>query len=60
MAPETGVQSQTQKMVLDAALLNTQYYKVRMKGKMELRPPQHLGVEAFEKRAFMSPLTTVG
>ena len=25
----------TQKMVLDAALLNTQYYKVRIKGKME-------------------------
>ncbi len=25
----------TQKMVLDAALLSTQYYKVRIKGKME-------------------------
>ena len=25
----------TQKMVLDAALLNTQHYKVRLKGKME-------------------------
>ena len=25
----------TQKMVLDAALLNTQHYKVRIKGKME-------------------------
>ena len=25
----------TQKMVLDAALLNTQYYKVRIKGKVE-------------------------
>ena len=25
----------TQKMVLDALLLNTQYYKVRIKGKME-------------------------
>ena len=26
----------TKKMVLDAALLNTQYYKVRIKGKVEL------------------------
>ena len=26
---------QTQKMVLDAAVLNTQYYKVRIKGKVE-------------------------
>ena len=25
----------TQKMVLDAVLLNTQYYKVRIKGKVE-------------------------
>ena len=25
----------TQKMVLDASLLNTQHYKVRMKGKVE-------------------------
>ena len=25
----------TQKMVLDAALLNTQYYKLRIKGKVE-------------------------
>ena len=34
----------TQKMVLDAALLNTQHYKVRVKGKVEqskkwIRPP---------------------
>ena len=27
--------SKTQKMVLDAALLNTQYYKVQIKGKVE-------------------------
>ena len=27
--------STTQKMVLDAALLNTQHYKVRIKGKVE-------------------------
>ena len=38
MVQETEVQSQVesyQKMVLDTALLNTQYYKVRIKGKME-------------------------
>ena len=35
MVQETGVQSQTQKMVLDAALLNTPRYKVRIKGKVE-------------------------
>ena len=41
MVRETGVQSQVEsyqrlkKMVLDAALLNTQHYKVKIKGKME-------------------------
>ena len=41
MARETWVQSQvesyqkTQKMVLDASLLSTQHYKVRIKGKVE-------------------------
>ena len=41
MVQETGVQSlvksyqNTQKMVLDAALLNTQHYKVWIKGKVE-------------------------
>ena len=29
------VPPQTQKMVLDATLLNTQHYKVRIKGKVE-------------------------
>ena len=29
------VKPKTQKMVLDAALLNTQHYKVRIKGKVE-------------------------
>ena len=29
------VKPMTQKMVLDASLLNTQYYKVRIKGKVE-------------------------
>ncbi len=38
---ETGVQFQVEsyqrlkKMILDAALLNTQHYKVRIKGKVE-------------------------
>ena len=41
MARETWVQSQVEsyqrlkKMVLDATLLNTQHYKVRIKGKVE-------------------------
>ena len=30
---EIGVQSKLKKMVLDISLLNTQYYKVRIKGK---------------------------
>ena len=41
MVSETGVQSQVEsfqrlkKMVQDTPLLNTQYYKVRIKGKVE-------------------------
>ena len=41
MVRQTGVQSQveswpkTQKMVLDTTLLNSQHYKVRIKGKVE-------------------------
>ena len=41
MVQETGVQSQVEsyqsflKTVLDAALLNTQHYKERIKGKVE-------------------------
>ena len=52
-------------MVLDSALLNTQYYKVRIKGKVEQSRewssalPLHLGVVAIEKGAFGSPLTKV-
>ena len=44
-------------MVLDASLLNTQQYKVRIEGKVEQSrersnaPPLHLGVVAIEKRA---------
>ena len=48
----------TLKMVLDAALLNTQHYKVFTKEK-ELRPPIHVGVEAIEKGTFGSPSITV-
>ena len=42
MVQETGFQSQVEsyerrkKMVLDAALLNTQHYKMRIKDKVEL------------------------
>ena len=42
MVRETGVQYQVEsyqrlkkKMILDAALLNTQHYKVRIKGRVE-------------------------
>ena len=57
--------STTLKMVPDTSLLNTQQYKVRIKGKVEQsrerskRPPLHLGVVAIEKRAFWSLSTTV-
>ena len=49
-------------MVLDALLLNTQQYKLRIKGKVEQSresPPLHLRVVAIEKGAFESPSTTV-
>ena len=55
-------------MVFDAALLNTQHYKVRIKGKVGQSrewssalpcPALHLGVVANEKGAFRSPLATV-
>ena len=51
-------------MVLDAALLNTQHYKVRIKGKVEQSREWssallHLGVVAIEKGAFGSPSTKV-
>ena len=55
----------TLKMILDASLLNTQHYKVRIKGKVEKSwerssaPSQHLGVVAIEKGAFGSPSTMV-
>ena len=52
-------------MVLDSTLLNTQHYKVMIKGKVEqfrgkkLCPPVHCGVVAIEKEAFGSLLTKV-
>ena len=52
-------------MVLDATLLNTQLYKVRIKGKVEQSResssafPLHLGAVAIEKGAFGSPSTMV-
>ena len=54
----------TQKMVFDAALLNTQHYKVRIKGEVEQSrewssTPLYLGVVAIEKGAFRSPTTKV-
>ena len=48
-------------MVLDATLLNTQYYKVSIKGKMEKSRELscilllHISVVAIEKEAFWSP-----
>ena len=69
MVRETWVQSQvasyqkTYKMVLDSSLLNTQQFKVRIKGKVEQYREKssalHLGVVAIEKGAFWSPSTTV-
>ena len=55
----------TKKIVLDSTLLNTQHYKVRIKGKVEQSRewssalPQHFGVVAIEKGAFSSPSTKV-
>ena len=55
----------TLKMVLDTFLLNTQRYKVCIKGKLEqsrersIRPPLHVDVVSIEKGAFWSPSITV-
>ena len=70
MIRETRVQSQVEsyqrlkKMVLDAALLNTQHCKVKIKGKVVqyrewVALSQHLSVVAIEKGAFGSPSTMV-
>ena len=55
----------TLKIVLDTSLLNTQQYKVRIKGKVELSRERSsalhytLCVVAIEKGAFWSPSTMV-
>ena len=55
----------TQKLVLDAALLNSQHHKVRIKDKVEQSKerssalPNNLGVVAIEKGASGSPSTKV-
>ena len=51
-------------MVLDASLINTQHYKVRIKGKVEESRERstvlpYFSVVAIEKEAFVSPSTTV-
>ena len=56
--------SESQKMVLDGTLLNTQHYEVRIKNKVEQSrarccPPLHLSVVAIEKGAFGMLLTEV-
>ena len=63
MAPKTlgsipgRVIQKTQKMVLDATLLNTQRYTVRNNPEKGVAPFIHFGVVAIEKGAFGSPLT---
>ena len=69
MAKETRIQSlvksyqRLKKVVLDATLLNTQYYQVQIKGKVEqsrkknLHPP--LDVIAISKGAFELPSTMI-
>ena len=65
LGDRSSIIPKTQKMVLDAALLNTQHYKVRIQGKveqsriMEKHPPLHLGVVAIGKGDFESPSTKV-
>ena len=52
----------TEKLVLDAASLNTQHYKVRVKWSnpgMEVRPPLHLVFVAIEKGSIRSPSSKV-
>ena len=68
MAREIGVKSQFEsyqrlrKMVLDSVWLDTQHYKVEIKGKVEQsrerRPPLYLAI-VDKKRALGSPSTSV-
>ena len=66
MIQQTGVQSQVEsyqrpkKMVLDAALFNTQHYKVRVKGKVEQSREWSSAISyTTEKGAFRLTSTTV-
>ena len=60
MVRETGhVIPKTFKMVLNTSLLNTEQYKVCIKGKVEQSWERSCGVVAIEKGAFWSPSTTV-
>ena len=72
MVWETGIRSQVEsyqrlkkKMVLDTSLLNTQYYKARIKGKVDQSKETsgvfnlHLGGVANKKGCFGSLSTTV-
>ena len=52
-------------MILDASLLNTRHYKVRINGKLEQSKERsgsvpYTRVVAIEKEAFGSPSTTIG
>ena len=49
----------TQKMILDAAFLNTQHYKVRIKGKVAQSREWSSAIPYIEKGAFRSPSTKV-
>ena len=59
---DQGSIPETQKMILDTSLLNTQHYKVQIKGKVEQSKdrtstlPLHLRAVAIEKGAFGSLL----
>ena len=57
----TGTSIKTQKMVLDAALLNTLHYKVRIKGKVEQSRERSSALPyiAIEKGVFGSLSTNV-
>ena len=54
---DRGSISKTQKVVLDASLLNTQHYKAQIKGKVE---QYREGIVPFPIPRFRLPLTMVG
>ena len=60
--PVRVIPNKDSRMVLDAALLNTQHYKVKIKGKVEQSKKRSSAlpyVVAIEKEAFELPLTMV-